>query len=213
MKRILIAALLVSASFIACKNDKPKETEAIETTTEVVTVTDGTYTANTENSILNWKGFKPAGTHNGTVTIKEGNLVVANGKLTGGNFTFDMNSIVVLDIPADDEYNAKLVDHLKNGDFFDVENNPTATFKIVEVIQGETTLVKGDLTVKGITKSIEFPVILSQTETGVELVGETFKIDRTEFNIQYKSQKFFDDLKDKFINDEFEISFKVIAAL
>jgi polyisoprenoid-binding protein YceI len=73
--------------------------------------------------------------------------------------------------------------------------------------------VKGDLTIKGITKSIEFPVILSQTETGVELVGETFKIDRTEFNIQYKSQKFFDDLKDKFINDEFEISFKVIAAL
>jgi polyisoprenoid-binding protein YceI len=213
MKRILIAALLVSASFIACKNDKPKATEAIETTSEVVTVTDGTYTANTENSILNWKGFKPAGTHNGTVTIKEGNLVVANGKLTGGNFTFDMNSIVVLDIPADDEYNAKLVDHLKNGDFFDVENNPTATFKIVEVIHGETTLVKGDLTVKGITKSIEFPVILSQTETGVELVGETFKIDRTEFNIQYKSQKFFDDLKDKFINDEFEISFKVIAAL
>ncbi|MBI9040126.1 MAG: YceI family protein [Lutibacter sp.] len=143
--------------------------------------------------------------------MKEGNLIVANGKLTAGNFTFDMNSIVVLDIPADDEYNAKLVGHLKNGDFFDVENNPTATFQIKEVVNGDTTLVKGDLTIKGITKTIEFLVTLVQTETGIELIGDAFKIDRTEYNIQYKSQKFFDDLKDKFIDDAFEISFKVSA--
>ncbi len=207
----MILALMVSASFIACKNDKPKETEAVVATPEVETIADGTYTATVESSILNWKGFKPTGTHDGTVAIKEGNLVVADGKLTAGDFTFDMNSMVVLDIPADDENNAKLLGHLKNSDFFNVENNPTATFKIVEVVNGETTVVKGDLTVKGITKSIEFPVTITQTATGVELVGETFKIDRTEFDIQYKSQKFFDDLKDKFINDEFEISFKVAA--
>ena len=198
-------------AFVSCKNEKPKENAEPAIATDVAAITDGTYTAAVDTSVLNWKGYKPTGSHNGTVAIKTGNLIVADGKLTGGDFTFDMNSIVVEDIPADDEFNAKLVNHLKDGDFFDVANNPTASFKIVEVVSGETMLVKGDLTIKGITKAIEFPVTLTQTETGVELVGDVFKIDRTEFNIQYKSQKFFDDLKDKFINDEFEISFKVNA--
>ncbi|SFS46433.1 YceI family protein [Lutibacter maritimus] len=212
MKKFLIFALIVSVTFVSCKNEKPKEVETPVSENKGEAIADGTYTVTNENSILNWKGFKPTGTHNGTVAIKDGNLVVSDGKLTGGNFTFDMNSIVVLDIPADDEYNAKLVGHLKNSDFFDVENNPTVMFKITEVLHEGTTLVKGDLTIKGITKSIEFPVSLNKTTDGVELVGNAFKIDRTEYNIQYKSQKFFDDLKDKFINDEFEISFKVNAS-
>ena len=208
MKKMMILTLIVSVAFISCKNEKPKDTVDSAVITEVEAIADGTYTAAIDSSVLNWKGFKPTGSHYGTVTIKEGNLVVADGKLTGGDFTFDMNSVVVLDLPVEDEGNAKLTNHLKDGDFFDVANNPTASFKIVEVVNGS---VKGDLTVKGITKSIEFPVTLTQTETGVELVGDVFKIDRTEFNIQFKSQKFFDDLKDKFINDEFEISFKVNA--
>lgn len=210
MKKVILSILVLSVSLMACKTEKKEAKQDVaEAKPEVAQIEDGVYNPNVEASTLNWKGFKPTGTHNGTVAIKEGNLTVKDGKLSAGTFTFDMAAVVVSDIPADDEMNAKLVNHLKSGDFFDVENNPTSTFEITSV-DGDT--IKGNLTVKGITKPIEFKAVLSEVDGGVELSGETFKIDRTEFNIQYKSKKFFDNLKDKFINDEFEISFKVAAS-
>lgn len=209
MKKILFA-LILSASFIACKSDKKTEkTEDVSTKVSEIKIEDGSYQAKVDASTLNWKGNKPTGSHNGTVAIKEGNLNVLDGKLTGGKFIFDMESITVLDLPADDEYNGKLVAHLKNEDFFDVVNHPTAVFEITSV---SNNIVKGNLTVKDITKPIEFTSKLSVLADGIELSSDTFKIDRTDFNIQYKSKKFFDNLKDKFIDDEFEISFKVLAS-
>ena len=212
MKKQILSILVVSLLFISCKEKVKEEKNTTEAKTEVQGIADANYNANTETSILNWKGFKPTGTHNGSVAIKNGTLEVKEGKLVGGNFVFDMSAIVVLDIPAEDEGNGKLKGHLESGDFFDVENNPTATFEILEVVNTENTLVKGNLTVKGITKSIEFPATITATDAGIQLSGASFEIDRTEFDIQYKSQKFFDNLKDKFINDEFEISFEVNAS-
>jgi hypothetical protein len=212
MKKQILSILVVSLLFISCKEKVKEEKNTTEAKTEVQGIADANYNANTETSVLNWKGFKPTGTHNGSVAIKNGTIEVKEGKLVGGNFVFDMSAIVVLDIPAEDEGNGKLKGHLESGDFFDIENNPTATFEILEVVNTENTLVKGNLTVKGITKSIEFPATITATDAGIQLSGASFEIDRTEFDIQYKSQKFFDNLKDKFINDEFEISFELNAS-
>lgn len=206
MKKIILL-LVLGVSIIACKNDK-KTASTVEKSAEVVQIPNGTYAANAETSTLNWKGFKPTGSHNGTVVIKEGNLIVSEGKLAGGSFVFDMASIAVSDIPVSESGNAKLVGHLKNVDFFDTENNPTALFEITSV---EAAIIKGNLTIKGISKPIEFAAKLIETEAGVELIGDTFKIDRTLYGIEYKSKSIFDNLKDKFIDDEFEISFKVQA--
>jgi len=67
----------------------------------------------------------------------------------------------------------------------------------------------GDITIKGITKSISFPATIIQEANVIHFKAKAFKIDRTDFGIKYKSNKFFDNLKDKFINDEFEISFDI----
>ena len=91
------------------------------------------YNAVKESSVVNWKGFKPTGEHYGTLELKNGHFNVSDGKVVGGEFQLDMNSIKNLDIPADSEYNAKLVSHLKNDDFFGVDKYPTATFKINKV--------------------------------------------------------------------------------
>lgn len=208
----LVLILVLGVSLIACKNDKkaaPASENLAEAKAQTNQIENGTYTANTKTSTLNWKGFKPTGEHNGTVAIKDGSLVISEGNLSGGSFTFDMTAITVLDIPAEDEYNAKLVGHLESPDFFDSANQPTATFEITSV---SGVNIKGNLTVKGITKPIEFEAILAKTESGIELTGETFKIDRTQFGIEYKSKSIFENLKDKFIDDEFEISFKVEAS-
>jgi hypothetical protein len=69
------------------------------------------FKADTESSVVNWKGSKPTGEHYGTVKVKSGFFTVENKNIVAGEFEIDMNSIVDLDMPADSESNAKLVGH------------------------------------------------------------------------------------------------------
>ena len=163
-----------------------------------------------DNSIVNWKGFKPTGEHFGTISITEGFLEINQGVLVGGSFAFDMNTIVDTDMPADNQYNAKLVGHLKSADFFDVAKYPTATFVITSVKKADGSLsISGDLTIKDVTKNITFTASFSNTDGVSTFKSEKFMVNRADYNVTYKSKSFFNDLKDKFINDEFEILFEV----
>jgi polyisoprenoid-binding protein YceI len=170
------------------------------------------YKVNTNSSTINWKGFKPTGSHFGTIDLSNGNFILNDEKIVGGEFTINMNSIVDLDMPADNKYNAKLVGHLKSEDFFDVLKYPNGGFQIkgTEKKDGKT-LIKGELTLKGITHRVSFLADLSLKDDQLTLKRETFKIDRAKWNIRYKAKSFFNDLKDKFINDEMEISIEVVA--
>jgi len=218
MKKIIFLSLALGLFTVACKSDK--KTQLSETLTEKSTKEDQkkaapdvqklTHKVDAENSKLSWKGYKPTGSHHGVISLKEGGIHYDGTKIKSGYFIFDMTSIICLDLPAEDPYNQKLVKHLNSPDFFDTENHQTAKFSITEMSskEGQTSL-SGDLTIKGITKSISFPVNLTESENGLQLVANAFQIDRTEYDIQYKSKKFFDNLKDKFINDEFEVSFDV----
>lgn len=216
MKKIILT-VLVAISVMACKVDdknKVKATDAKEVN-ETINANSSeaeVYNVMTDTSILTWKGFKPTESHNGTVGITRGNMMVANDMIVGGKFMIDMNSIVCLDMPADDKYNAKLIGHLKAADFFDVENFPTATFKLTEVVKEGTKInVSGNLTLKGITKNITIPASFVSENGFVSFKSDVFKIDRTEFGIEYKSTKLVDIIKDKSIDDLIEMSFNVLA--
>jgi polyisoprenoid-binding protein YceI len=78
-----------------------------------------------------------------------------------GEFTIDekdaTKSSVSLEIKVDslDTNEAKRDEHLRGPDFFDVKQFPTATFKSTAVKQsGDTYDVTGDLTIKGVKKSV-----------------------------------------------------------
>ena len=125
-----------------------------------------------------------------------------------------MNSIIVLDI-EDPENNGKLIGHLKSDDFFSSEKFPTGEFKITEVSEvtdgsGNTHNIKGNLTIKGIEKNISFPANINIGDSKLTAAAD-FDIDRTEYDIKYGSGKFFDDLGDKMINDNFNINFELTA--
>ncbi len=170
------------------------------------------FIADTEASKINWKGFKPTGEHFGIVKVKSGSFTVENKMITAGDFEIDMNSIVVLDIPSDESSNAKLTKHLKNDDFFGVKKHPVAIFKLTSTeAKAEKFLVKGDLTIKGITHPVSFLAEVSTDGESVLLKSEKFEIDRSKWNIKYKSQSFFSDLGDKFISDDMELSVEVHA--
>ncbi len=159
-----------------------------------------------ENSNLNWKGYKPNGDHTGTITLASGNISLKNNKLTGGSFVADMSTI------KDTDGSAKLEGHLKSEDFFEVAAFPTAKFDITKIENKGTKIhVTGNMTIKGITKQITFPAALAVNKDNVTLTSDTFQINRADFNVKYKSKTFFNDLKDKFVNDDFDFQVTIVA--
>ena len=153
-----------------------------------------------DQSKVVWKGYKVTGSHHGTVAIESGYLSFSEDKLTGGEFVIDMSTITNKDLEG--EYKGKLERHLKSDDFFGVEKFPTASLKIKKVKStGKNSYkVTGDLTIKGITNSIQFDLSVYGSKANA-----TLKIDRSKFDVRYGSTSFFDDLKDKAIYDEFDL--------
>ena len=115
----------------------------------------------TDQSIINWVGYKVTGQHEGTITLREGSLEFNKDQLTGGNFVMDMTSINTTDLEGD--YKNKLDGHLKANDFFGVKNIQKATLVFTSVTKNETNYsVVGDLTIKGITNKIAFDLEVSE---------------------------------------------------
>ena len=81
------------------------------------------------SSVIAWKGFKPTGSHNGTLLLKEGSMQIEKGVLTGGMFVVDMTSI------KDADGSKRLEGHLNSPDFFDVKKYPTSTFVITSIAE------------------------------------------------------------------------------
>ena len=157
-------------------------------------------------SSVAWLAKKVTGEHNGTVGISAGALNIDGNKLIGGNFTIDLKTIKALDI-TDPGYNQKFIGHITSGDFFEVEKFPTATFVITKVAGNQVT---GNLTVKGITKSITFPAEIA-VKGGKVSAKANITIDRTDFNIRYGSKKFFESIGDKAIFDDFALTVSLVS--
>jgi len=170
----------------------------------------------TAESTVEWIGKKVTGQHNGTIKLAKGEFTIDEGKLTGGKFEMDMNSIVNLDL-SDAELNAKIINHLKSGDFFNAEKFPVSKFEITKIEPlndpnkpGANRTITGNLTIKDVTKSISFPADV-KIEGGVVNAAADFDIDRTQWDLKYGSGKFFENLGDKMISDNFNLKLKLIA--
>lgn len=178
-----------------------------EPTNKVATV----YSVDNSQSTLSWTAKKVTGSHSGNISVTSGKLEVDNNVLKGGNFQLDTRTITVTDI-KDAGMNGKLLGHLKSDDFFSVEKHPTASF----VITGATAKgggnydVTGNLTIKGITKPISFPATVT-VAGGKATAKATIKVDRTKFDIKYRSSNFFENLGDKAIYDDFELDVTLVA--
>jgi polyisoprenoid-binding protein YceI len=166
------------------------------------------YKVDVSKSTILWEGKKTGGSHNGTVNLSEGSLAFNGKKLVQGGFMADMTSI------KDADKNGGLEKHLKADDFFGSEKFPTANFTIKKVDgSGPNFTVTGDLTIKGITCSITFPVnVVWNADKTITATADKITVDRTKYGIKFKSKSLFSDLGDNFIYDEFTLSVKLIAA-
>ncbi|PTX63438.1 polyisoprenoid-binding protein YceI [Kordia periserrulae] len=155
----------------------------------------------TKESNVNWTGYKVTGQHEGTINFKSGTLEFEDGKLVGGTFVIDMASINTTDLSGKSKQS--LDGHLKSDDFFGVATYPTATLIFKKVVETDDNVyrVAADLKIKESTSRVAFDIELED-----DSAQTTFKVDRTKFGIKYGSASFFDGLKDKAINDEFDLA-------
>lgn len=136
--------------------------------------------------------------------------MVEKGKLTGASFTADIGSIAVTDLTGGRA--TRLEDHLKNEDFFDAKQFPEATFGVTKVRGSDNDVtITGELTIKGITRSITFPAEVHQVGSTLHATAKGVKINRTQFDIKYRSGNFFSGLGDRAILDEFELDIELVA--
>ena len=214
MQRLGLTLLIALIGVFAACSSSPKGDKAETSEAGEVAETTGSSSVavNTETSHIHWTGSKVAGSHNGTINLKDGSIAMADGTVAGGSFTIDMSTIVNEDLP--DDKKGDLVGHLMSPDFFDVENHPTAAFEITKVtaLEGDeeaSHMVYGNLTIKGITKQIGFRAAIKVDGDRVAVSTPDFTIDRTEFDVKYGSNKFFDNLKDNVINDNIGLSIEL----
>lgn len=149
----------------------------------------------------------PAGTWNVDTTHSRVGFVARHMMVTKvrGAFTDYTADVVVAENPLEskvsavvqvgsvDTGNADRDGHLRTNDFFDVEQFPTLTFTSTGILaDGDDYTLLGDLTIKGITKPVEFELEfegLGADPWGGTRAGFTAKtvIDRTEFGVEFNA--------------------------
>ena len=173
-----------------------------------------TYTVLKDSSMISWTGTKFTGSHNGLIDILSSDITIKDKQILSAEIIIDMKSISCIDIKKKSSRDY-FVKHLKSDDFFSVEDFPTSSLKVIkskfDKKFGTTTLIC-DLTIKGITHRVEFPVDLT-FESNLATAKGTLVIDRTKFGIKYKSKTIFSDIGDKFIYDDFTLEFELVSSL
>jgi len=165
---------------------------------------------NLKQSTLEWTGKKLGGEHYGQIQLSAGHLTFNKNKLTGGTFEMDMTSITCADI-TDEKSNRRLVDHLKSEDFFSVFRFPTSKFVITKVEPKSTNeyTVTGNLTIKEKTNSITFTARVN-TVSNQTIAEATLVFDRSKYDVKFGSQSFFENLGDKLVYDDVDMTVKLV---
>jgi len=211
-----LSLLLAAGLFVSCQQSpEGQKVEAGDAQEVSVTPVGATFNVDAQASAINWVATKVTGQHNGTISVSNGQLNVLDGEILGGNFTLDIKSITVLDLTGEDK--GKLEGHLRSGDFFDGEKFPAGMFEItaVEPVSGSddvTHNITGNLTLKGISKSVTIPANVVIAENMVSAITPVFKINRTEWGVNYGSGVI-GTAKDKIIHDEISLAINLKASI
>jgi polyisoprenoid-binding protein YceI len=111
-----------------------------------------------------------------------GEVTLDKDALTSAKATIQVKSI--------DTANSKRDDHLRTPDFFDAVNHPTITFESTKIEKdGDKTVMTGKFTMHGVTKEIQFPVVVKGPikdpwgNSRLAVLAET-SLDRTDYGMK-----------------------------
>ncbi|TDH28733.1 YceI family protein [Segetibacter sp. 3557_3] len=172
------------------------------------------YQLDVKQSKLLWNA--PGNRHHGFILFNSGTLSgVIAGHPTRGHFSIDMNSMRSTD-ESSPEGRERVDDELRSEGFFAVSRYPTATIvvnKIRAEPNGTTFSVYGDLTIKNVTKPIEFTAILKQQGNTITAKANLV-INRENWNINLqqkpKSWNLFDSMKGHLVDNDIPVSLNLV---
>ncbi len=193
-KLFLLTLLLFSVTFVFAQRKKGVQVSKVQT------------------SDIRWWGYKvvksEATSHTGFVQLKSGRFYFTDKVLTGGDFVINMRSLTNTDLTGEDQQ--KLTEHLRSYDFFDVKKYPVARFTITKILPSKNAdynyLVYGNLTLKGIRRTISFPANIRTNDRFVEFQSAKITLDRQKYKVFYKSA-----VRDYLIKDDIDIQIKMTA--
>ena len=205
LKKFLIPTILILFIVSCEKSSKKKIDTSLPKPT--LSLSSGDYVMDNDNSSIKWTGRElSTKSHYGSLQMKNGSLTVNTDGTVNGIIKIDMTTIDCEDLQGRSK--ASLERHLRSDDFFSVESHPiaTLTFKSEGGIgAGNKLAFNGELEIKGISHPISFESEVKSVDPKVSaLVDMTF--DRSKYNVRFRSGTFFQNLGDKLIYDDIEIS-------
>ena len=205
LKKLLIPTILI-LFIVSCEKSSKKKIDT-PLPNPTLSLSSGDYIMDNDNSSIKWTGRElSTKSHYGSLQMKNGSLTVNTDGTVNGIIKIDMTTIDCEDLQGRSK--ASLERHLRSDDFFSVESHPiaTLTFKSEGGIgAGNKLAFNGDLEIKGISHPISFESEVKSVDPKVSaLVDMTF--DRSKYNVRFRSGTFFQNLGDKLIYDDIEIS-------
>lgn len=166
-----------------------------------------TWKLDVQKSKVLWNTGKMMGAHYGYLLFQYGNLEFSpTGEPVRGTFYMDMNSIRTTDNPNVADGKKKDAE-LRENDFFASDQYPIATMvvkKITRIGSSQDFTVSGELTIKGITREIEFKATIN-TKNNTSHITAKVDISRQLWNIHSKPQAvstdFLSGIKEKLVPD------------
>ena len=208
----LLIIFIFTILLTGCANNKESATDNQQIkTTKTSNINKGDYIVNKDLSTIKWTGKEiTTKSHYGILDLKEGSIYVNNDGIISGKVVIDMNSINCLDMSGRGKN--RLEGHLRSDDFFGVNSYPEANliFTSWSVNNLGKILYKGDLTIKNITHPITFSGSVKKIDIGYRSTIN-LSFDRTLYEIKFRSGKYFQNLGDKLILDNIDITADIVT--
>ncbi len=131
------------------------------------------FTVDVAKSKITWNGSAADHYHTGSLNIKSGQVIVDNGKITGGKFTLDLTTI------KSNTGGDALDNHLKSASFFDAAKSGEAVYEItgVNYTSDNTADITGNFLVKGLTVPVKLTGKIRGLKEGKLFSEADFSLD------------------------------------
>ena len=213
MKYTLPLLITFAIFSLSCSKDKKASSKAnidIRLSSDQL-IQKGEYAVNTELSIVKWIGREiTTKTHYGSLNLKKGLINVTAQGTFSGEVVVDMNTIIVQDLTGRGK--KALENHLRSDDFFSVESYPEATISFENVDLNNLQEFEGDLKIKDISNPVKLSGEINKIQEGSGYESKIkLSFDRTLYNVQFRSGRFYENLGDKLINDDIELEVTIVT--